>query len=327
MADEVAAHPTADWETPAALIVEQDRPVVGLNSWIIDAHATAVDTNRRLFLVTPDSSRITYPLEALLADQTAQWVVHTRESAYYDGIAGQPLCWNGRSFAPDPNRPAAKPISPLSSAGPGTLRLDVTALAAATEDLRLGGIISDITASLTGTEPNGWGVREPVTQPWSRRELTAFARSRAPKPTSLVIVAGPHHQPLTGVFGIERVNTGILTRTRIARALPDYPSGPQLRELDELAATIAAHQIRVMIAAWQPGAPDGTRAPRLTPPSTPLGILCGPEMVAHRGIPHAKAAPAVTTLLGSGRSSSCWCRLNTAAPSDTFAAVMRHFSG
>ena len=62
MGEPVIAHPAADRATPEALVVEQDRGVVPLSTWMVDAALVATRGGRLLQIVTPADSRLTYPL-------------------------------------------------------------------------------------------------------------------------------------------------------------------------------------------------------------------------------------------------------------------------
>jgi hypothetical protein len=79
-------------------------------------------------------------------------------------------------------------------------------------DLELGGACAAVAEALTGGPPTGWGLHEPATQPWSTRELTRLARSRAPAPSSLTLVAGPP------MFGADALRERGLEHARAAPA-------------------------------------------------------------------------------------------------------------
>jgi hypothetical protein len=270
----LAGHPAADGATHAALVVEQHREVIGLSSWVVDAAAQARDTGRALFLLSSNDSRVTYPLETLLAEGNATWVVSRSDGTYYDGVHRHSLGWDGRRFAPSGQPPAA--VAPTRE-GPGTLRIELAELHPAAADLELGGACAAVAEILTGGPPAGWGLHEPVTQPWSTRELTRLARSRAPAPSSLTLVAGPPTRPLLGLVEGRRVTTGVYTRARIATGMPHAPGSDALALLDTLADTLASHPVQSMLATWQPGRADATRAPVPTPPAIPLGVLFGAD--------------------------------------------------
>ncbi|MGH3993058.1 MAG: DUF6177 family protein [Pseudonocardiaceae bacterium] len=189
MAEPLTAHPAADRSTGKALCVEQGRPVVGLATWLADAYAVATQQERQLLLITPATTRITFPLETVLAGSPHRWAARAGLNRFYDGLSGRPLRWDGETFAPIGE--AAVQDVPAAQRGPdeGRLRLDISVLHRATESLEVGGTVEDCASTLLGTAPAGWGVAEPATQLWSLRELTRFCRDRPPG------VLDPHRLP------------------------------------------------------------------------------------------------------------------------------------
>jgi hypothetical protein len=126
-----------------------------------------------------------------------------------------------------------------------------------------------------------------------------------------------------GLLEVRRVSTGVLERLRLAVGRAD---GPDAAALDGLAALLAARRARSMIAAWQPGRSDATRGPQPVARSLPIGVLLGHEALADRGTDHARRAPAATVALhGPPAAPAAWCRLDSADPYRTYAAVLDHF--
>ena len=92
--------PGVDLITDEVAVVMQDRPVVGLSAWLIDAAAAAEAEGRDVQLVTPPRVRITYPARTrLFSGRDARWVVNDGGEAY-DGLTGVQLSWDGKKFAP-----------------------------------------------------------------------------------------------------------------------------------------------------------------------------------------------------------------------------------
>ncbi|HSL09192.1 MAG TPA: DUF6177 family protein [Pseudonocardiaceae bacterium] len=319
MVEPVTWHPTADRATPQALIVEQDRTVVPLSTWVADAAVEATATGRVLQVLTPGHSGLTYPLELLLRDAAGRWVVRERPERFRDGITGFRLRWSGLRFVTDLDAPPPAGHDPQP--GSGDLEVQISTLHPAGASVELGASTETAIRALTGRAPAGWGIAEPATQPWSTRELTAQCRERAPAPTQLVVVGAG----VIGQLRVERVNTGVLERIRL--------SGPPAAvvgqdAVEELVAVLAG-TARSMIVAAQPGRLEGLRSNHPTPPALPYGILLGHSVVAERGIAHARAAPAAqVSLLGSGTRQACWCRLDgrgRRAPYELLTAVLQHF--
>jgi Family of unknown function (DUF6177) len=324
----VTWHPAADRATSEALIVEQDRTVVPLSSWVADAALQAAATGRVLQVLTPAHSRITYPLELLLRDAwaqdaRAQWVLRDGPERFRDGLTGFRLRWNTQRFTTDLDAPPPAPGE--AQPGSGDLEVQVSALHPALESAPLGASAETVVRTLTGWAPAGWGIGEPVTQPWSPRELTAHCRERAPAPTRLVVV-GPAMvgSAVVGQLRVQHGDTGVLERVRLSGP----PAAVVGQDLVEALATQLAETVRSMIVAAQPGRLGGLRSGCPAPPALPYGILLGHQVVAERGLAHARATPAAqVSFLGRASRPACWCRLDGTerAPFEVLTAVLAHF--
>jgi hypothetical protein len=305
------AHPAADRVTTEALVVEQDRVVVGLSTWLADAAVAAGRTGRVLQVLTPAYSVVTYPLELLLGEGV-QWVVRDG-SGFRDGLTGADLRWAGSRFAPAGSAP---PAPPAATAGTGGIEVLLTARHAARDGTELGAAAAAAVRALAGVEPDGWGIGEPATQPWSPRALTAYCRERAPAPTALVVVGGG----FVGRLHAERVAGGVAEELRLA--------GPAATAVGtdavEALADAVGERARTMVVGVHPGRLDGLRPAGPSLPALPYGVLLGAEVVATRGVDHARRAPASSVRLVG--DTACWCRLDgAAAPYEQLAAVLAHF--
>jgi hypothetical protein len=323
MVQPVTGHPAAG-RAGDALVVELDRRVVPLSPWLAHAAVAAQEGGRPLQLVTAADSRLTYPLEVMLTEGGGQWVVR-RGGHFRDGFTGAELRWAGDRFRPAVGAAStADPVWLDAPPGSGGLEVQISTLHRPGQVPVAGAGAESAMRALTGAAPAGWGVAEPVTQPWSRRELTAHCRGRAPAPTALVVVGGDGDRTTVGVLRVERTDAGVLERTRLAGP----PSGAVGQEaVDGLAAEVA-DTARSMIVAVHPARSGGTLPTGPSLPALPYGILFGSRMVAERGVAHALAAPAASVrVLGAADSRAVWCRLDTpdAAPFEVFTAVLRHF--
>ncbi len=315
MVQPVTWHPAADRATPEAVVVEQDRTVVPLSTWVAGAAVFAAESDRMLQVLTPGYSRITYPLELLLGDAGGQWVVREGPERFRDGLSGFRLRWSGARFVTDLDAAPPQPVAPPP--GSGDLELQVTTLHPASAGLELGATTVAAVRALTGAEPAGWGVAEPVTQPWSPREVTAHCRERAPSPSQLVVV-GPG---VVGQLRTDRVDTGVLEQLRFSGPAAASVSRSAVEDLvAELADTA-----RSVIVAAHPGRAAGLRGPDPTPPALPYGVLVGHPVVASRGVEHAQRAPAAVRLVGRGSRQAAWCRLDSGHPFELLTAVLEHF--
>jgi hypothetical protein len=320
------SHPAIDVLTDQAAVVLQERSVVPLSSWLADAIVTATRTSRLVQLVTPATSRLTFPLAEAVRTVGGRWVVQDeRRGDYYDGLRGERLAWNGSAFLPS----YATPAPTLGGIDGGTLRLRVTVAHPASEELQLGRLAELCFGILTGQPPQGWGVAEPAAQPWSRAEVTAYCRRRVPEPSTLVVVG----ERTVGVLRVSRRPAGVVER--LVLAVGSSAAGPDLDAVDRLAGELShsrAATVATMVASLLPGRSDTTVEPRFTGWPIPYGVLVGPEPVAEFGIEHALAAPALEVLLtGPENRPLCWSRLvgpetsAGSAPSAVLTSVLRHF--
>jgi hypothetical protein len=311
---QVTWHPAADRATAEALIAEQDRSVVPLTGWLADAAAEAVATGRTLQVLTPPYSRITFPLELMLRDSGGQWILREGPERFRDALSGMQVRWNDARFATDLN--AAMPELDVPTPGSGDLELQVTTMHPPSSFLQLGASAEAAVRVITGSDPAGWGVSEPVTQPWSPREITALCRDRAPTATQVVVLGN-------GVLGQIRVH-----RTKDAVREQVHLSGPPAGVVDAEAIEALAEQlagsIHSLIVAAHPGRHDGLRAGKPTSPALPYAILIGRSVVAERGIAHAEQAPVTRHGIIDG---ACWCRLDSGPgrPYELLAAILQHF--
>lgn len=292
----------ADRVTPAAVIVEQDRYQVSLTSRLTAALAQAARGGKVLQILTPSTSRLTYPLEVLLRDGGGQWVVRDGPG-FRDGLTGAPLRWSGELFTP--SGPAPPPTSPPL----GGIEIDVVTHHPAAA-LRLGTAADAVARACTGVAPTGWGVAEPATQPWSPRELTAHCRDRAPDPTALVVVG----EGLAGTIHVGGVAAGVAERVRITTRVMTPDERDALAE--ELSPTVRTMAVGARAAGSRP-------AGHLLPP-VPHAVLIGASVVEPHGAEHARRAPATRVrMLGP----ACWCILTggAVAPFEQLAAVLTHF--
>lgn len=320
------SHPAIDVLTDQAAVVLQERPIVPLSSWLADAIVTATRTSRLVQLVTPATSRLTFPLAETLRAVGGRWVVQDeRRGDYYDGLRGERLAWDGTAFLPS----FATPAPTLGGVDGGMVRLEVTAIHPATEALQLGRLADLCLGALTGMPPRGWGVAEPAALPWNRAEVTAYCRRRTPEPSTLVVVG----ERAVGQLRVSRRPAGVVER--LVLAVGSVGAGPDLDALDRLAADLShtsAATVRTMVASLHPGRSDTTVEPRFSGWPIPYGILVGSEPVAEFGTEHALAAPAPHVLLtGAPARPLCWCCLVgpetgvDANPSAALADVLRHF--
>lgn len=297
--------PHVDRETPRSMVVEQSRPVIGLSSWIAGAITEAEATDREFVLVTPPGSRITYSLQVVLTGPGRRWVLTDPAAAdAIDVLTGEHLRWDGAAFVAAPPPPHPVVTLDLSGVGGGALHVSIEALHPATQDLQLGGSVEAVLAGLDVAAPYGWGVSEPVTQRWSRRELTRLCHRRSPIPTTVVLIGGNTARPALGTLTATRVDSGVHEEVQLAIGADSVPHNEQL--VTAARVLTRARWVRQMLVFWQPGLRDTTRPSSPCPLPVPLGLFVG-EAGRWTAI-SAAAATAACTSFHRGRTRTGWVR-------------------
>jgi Family of unknown function (DUF6177) len=329
MPNDLIFSPGVDLITDKVAVVMQDRPVIGMSAWLTDALTSAKMASRDVQLVTPMSSKLTWPVRSTLFRGTySKWVVTGSDGEYFDGLNGVRLKWNGDLFVA---RSAAKPGEQTSDLHPdyvvqekpfGQLQFTVRVRHKPVKSLVLGGVAEKLFTATTGSGPAGWATSEPVTQPWSPEALTEYCRGRAPEPTWLILSGQPgdEFKPAVGTLEARRTQSGLDETLTLAVAQPgiDLPDVNQVgRWIDDVADHFELVSAMVLGAF---GAADGTYQPRFAGMASPVGVAAGneavrassvDEMVKVEGIRRAMAigpahAPAIWYPIGDGRNPRDW---------------------
>ena len=318
--------------TAKAVVLHQNRAVVGLAPWLAQAAVDAVRDNLTLQVVTPADALLTYPVEIMLTQARGQWVVRTGDG-FRDGLTGLPLRWDGERFTRVPDA-SSEGHSPVAVAWSGGLELQIVTLHPATEALDLGASVEAAVRAFTGSGPAGWGVAEPVTEQWSRRDLTSFCRNRAPLATSLTVVGGDPWKAVLGVLTVERVATGVREQFRLAGpplssagtsstgTSSTGTSSTGAEEIEAMADRLAG-TARSVIVSVHPGRVGGLRSSTPSLPGLPWGILVG-----HQENPVGSEPEVVLgRAFGRGARRAWWYRLDggPGAPYENLTAVLRRY--
>ncbi|MBV2362287.1 DUF6177 family protein [Streptomonospora nanhaiensis] len=306
-------HPAVSLSTERVAVAVQDRPVVPLSPWIIDAVAGQGREQRAFQLVTPPEARLTHELAALLQNPMARWVVRASDGTYYDGLFGAPLVWHqDAGFVRDPERASDRAVHPLFRRKDDTLVdhlvLDLKMLHPADSELRVGGEVELLAGALAGSAPALWGTSEPAPLVWDREKLTELVRKRAPR-GSRVVFLGPHGgaRPFSGSLRVERVAEGVKESVTLAVA---YPAGtePGLSAVRGLVEELGTGgSLQSLNVHRRRGRADLTRAASYSGALVPVGLALGAEGV-HRvgGLDHATAAPVPPVRIGPRLTPTLW---------------------
>ncbi|MEV6961300.1 DUF6177 family protein [Streptomyces sp. NPDC051207] len=297
-----AHRPDVDVLTDRAAVLFQDRPAVAATTSLTDLLQHSIEAGRELQIVTPPTTRLTFPVRSLLSTLPARWVVRDADGGFYDGLRGAQLHWHDGHFTPVPSaggspRLARSFTAPAREAtGERHMLLTIRTTHPADEHLLLGGALETGWQLLTGTPPAGWSTAEPVNLPWSTRQLTELARTRAQKaaPTWLVAVGTPG-RPAIATLRITHTPAGVEEHITFAVGCT-ADQAPPLDILPELAETLATrHRLTSMLTHLRQARADLTTPPHHEPPPTPVSFTLGPD--AARALGHTPAAPAPGTSL------------------------------
>jgi hypothetical protein len=326
----LAQHPAVDVLTERVAVVLQDRVVVGLSSWLGDLARACGEAGRMLQVVTGTRSRITFPLRTVLASPGAAWVVAGDAGGYHDGFSGRVLAWDGSGFAPSGDAEPAPAfrmerrdgLAPLAAMGSRQLLITATLRHPAAVGTVLGLAAERLLGGLTGAAPSGWGLAEPMTEPWEPAALTAVARERMPRPSVLMLAGGGDRAAL-GTLRAERSRSSVTESISISVG---YDGGPPIGVLPELVAAVAGDADLVgLLAQVRPGRPDCTFAPTWEGVPVPVGLAVGREgLTAAGGVERALAAPAEGAhLIGTAARRVAWFPLGDGASPESWESLRR----
>lgn len=329
LADTDATPPGVDLLTAKAAVVIQGRPVAAATTWLTDVVRNASRTGRELQLLTPPGTRLTFPARTLLDGLPSRWVVRDPGCGYYDGLSGAVLHWHAGRFAPVPADDGAPRIADAfrprhGAEGERQLLLSIRTIHPADERLVLGGALEQAWRTLTGAPPIGWSTAEPVNVPWSTRQLTDLARTRAQRslPTWTVAVGAAEH-PSIATVRTARTHAGVEEHITLAIGYGPDRSAP-VDALPELAESLnAGHNLATMISQLRSARADLTTPTHHEPPPIPFSFTLGSDAVAELGLDRARSAladtaptplgpatrPAVHYALGDGADPTAWQRL------------------
>ncbi|WP_405059494.1 DUF6177 family protein [Kribbella sp. NBC_01505] len=325
----------ADQTTAEALVMMQDREVLGLSSWVIDAALAAERTDRQLQLVTPPTTRVTHALrtQLLAPGAVARWVISDDDQPY-DGLNGEPLTWNGEQFVsagdPDNPRPTRAWLT-RPDAIHASLQLVARVRYPAAESTVVGRATEFLLRDLAGGPPAGWGTEEPVTQHWNPRELTRFCRRWSPRRTMLTVTGpapGTTTRPANGIVEIGVRPAGLEETVTLAIGQPGLDAPLPEAIFPAIAALADKFELVSLFVLGSGAAADTCTVPRFTGVPDPIALVLGAEGRAAMG-PGAAKAIAAGAAKAIGRDSALWFPIGTGYSEpdwQSFAITMRRIS-
>jgi hypothetical protein len=327
--------------TEEAAVVVDDRSVVPVSTWLVDAMAAYARQGRGLQLVTSSDARLTEPLASLLTTPLTRWAVSETEG-FRDGFSGRPLFWDDRyGLVADPAGTGVShaPLrtDPCQAGDEQQLLVTVKADHSAAPDLLLGQTVELLTTALTGSAPSLFGPTEPATLAWDTQVLTDLCRKRAPRSTWFAFTGPPaqmRSEEVRAFYGtVKARRTGDGVRETVTLAV-SYPS-EQEADLSVLVAIVRELTDRgvlhVMEVRRREGRADLTRVPYRTGRPMPVGLALGVETVASLGVEHARDAPVRAVPVGPAMTPAVWYDLEGGGDHEGhgwegFGALLAHVS-
>lgn len=274
-------HPLLDFGGEGFAATETRTPVVFLSAGRVSLLAAAQAAGKRAVLVTDEVSVLTPALATVWREAGAGWVVRSR-SGLREGFTG-------RRLANVADLLTAAPVQQIDDVDLGFLRptpadaVQVNVVVSLRHRPRtgtlLGGPVEALAELASGRPPRVWGPHEPAGQPWSRAQLTEFARSQMPGPI-LMLASG---ERFATTVQVQRTTSGLeeITEASLSLGVPTTVDFADQRRrlvtwLADLTAT-AMPLIGLLLA--RPGRADLMVPPVLTHPPTPLALLIGPPGV------------------------------------------------
>ncbi|GAB3248829.1 DUF6177 family protein [Arthrobacter pigmenti] len=285
-----------DFSTGQLGVIHQDKPVLYLSHWLTRGYRAAVTSGRDFVVLSPPDSAITLPLEELLARPGCQWVVATADGRFFDATAGALLHWTGDGFE-STGEPANEFLAAPSNQG--HIRVHAETMHPASANTRVGTFCGRIFTELTGAEPIGWGLVEPVSELWDTAELNSYFRNRAPMPTTAVVIGQPRRgtgAPSIATLSLERTSRGVLEIvTFMAESVEPVPE----HELEGFARAMHDARARHAVLGHGLGHVNLNRPACFTGVTVPGCALFGPETLESAGPAKALEAAGDGQLVGT----------------------------
>ena len=280
--------PLFDFESTTTAILFNESPLIHLSPEITTAYTTARDARQVFVLMTPTGSHLTPPLHHLLLREECMWMVGSADGTTYNAFTGQPYRWTGSVFealdgvAEDFKHPGDENDG-------GIIEIRAELFHPARDNTVIGELPETLFSLITGSIPLGWGLHEPVSEPWHQRSLTNHAFHRAPMTSQYVVVGRPRpgtSESTLAVLTVERSSRGVHESIILWAASPD-PADAEL--VEEFGFAMHRLAVRSAVLAHAVLMPQLAVPSRFHGVSVPSIAVFGPEALSFRGPERAVA--------------------------------------
>lgn len=269
----------SDLTTARTAVVLEDAALIHHTTWLARALSLSARAGLQLALVTPSSSKLTLGLATVLSQAGAVWVVAEPPAPQYDGLTGRTLTWDGEAYVPtgEPSelylRQSAEPI--------GGVVVEAESLRPARRSTKVGQLTEAISGSLCGRSPHGWGVVEPVSEPWDLSALSKrYIKDSSPRNLLHAVTHSALAGNLVSTVRIERPRNGLVERVTSGVATPE-PLDEQARR--RWAEAMGTAGVRWAYLSHVLGFDPSVRAARYVGANVPSTAVFGAEALAAVG--------------------------------------------
>lgn len=264
------------------LAVYSEAPVVRHGNWLNKVMDQATRDGRGLLLVTPPSSALSRGLLHVLDRTGGLWLVEPEgDGTHFLGRSGHSVHLGEDGSLEILDDPHPGWLREHVAEGRGGLLVQAETLHPRRPTTQVGGLMAAVSETTADAPPLGWGMQEPVTEPWDPREITRRF-SRGEPFDALLHVAGPAgaHR-LAGTLLIQRPRNGVVEQVQAAVERDGVSAGD---ELEETAAALFRAGVR-----WAAGQHTVGADPTLVPPywlgaPVPAWLQFGPEALRQRDV-------------------------------------------
>ena len=283
-----------------------EAPVVRLGNWFSKVMHQAARDGLGLLVITPPTSALSRGLLHVLDRLGGLWLVETDDGTHYLGRSGHSVHLGDDGSAEVLDDPHPGWLREGAAQDRGGLLVQAESLYPRRPRTQVGGLTEALTAALTGDVPLGWGMQEPVTEPWDAKSITRRF-SRGEPHDVLLHVAGPlAPQPdghrLAATLEIQRPRNGVVEHVRAAVERETALEGERL---EAVPLQLHRHGVR-----WSAGQQTVGGDPTVVPPywlgaPVPAWLQFGPEPLRGRDVAEVEGfaqehGAESTRLLGSG---------------------------